>query len=364
MDRTRFEITSKQLIFIIVGAQVATAFLNLPRIAAAEAGHHAWLAVIIGAVFPLAAILFTVALLNRFQDADFVNVSHQLFGKFLGTLMVLIFVVYVVIFQSIVIRIFSEITCVFMLPTTPTCMVSLACTLSVVYAVSKGAKVIGRLNEFLFYILIVDILMIVAISIGKGSYLNLLPLGEIDINGLMQGSMKMAYAYAGSEVLLITYAMVQHRHEVLKASLIALGITLLIYLLVVIAGLMVFGHIGVQFITWPVITLLKIPYSFALGRLEIVFLLLWVSLGVKPVMNLGMTASYAAVRTFNLDISRFYAWIALAIGAGIYVLSLLPKNLLQVFVLADYAGYTFLAVSLGYPLLYLLVSAVRRPRSS
>lgn len=360
MDRTRFEITSKQLIFIIVGAQVATAFLSLPRVIAEEAGHHAWLAVITGAIVPLVSIFITVALLNRFRDADFVNVSNQLFGKFLGTLLILIFVGYVIAFQSVVIRLFAEITCVFMLPTTPICMVTLASILTVVYAISKGAKVVGRLNEFLFYILIADILMIIAISVGQGSYLNLLPLGEIDINGLMQGSIKMAYAYAGSEVLLITYAMVQHRGEILKAALIGQGITLLIYLIVVVAGLMVFSHVGLHFITWPVITLLKVPYSSALGRLEIVFLLLWVGLGVRPVMNLGMSASYLAVRAFNLDFNRYYAWIALGLGAAIYILSLQPKNLLQVFTWADYAGYGFVAVSLGYPLLYLLVSLLRR----
>lgn len=360
MDRTRFEITSKQLIFILVGAQVATAFLSLPRVVAAEAGHHAWLAVIIGAIFPLAAIFLTIALLNRFQDADFVNVSHQLFGKFLGTLLVLLFVGYVIAFQGVVIRLFAEITCVFMLPTTPTCMVTLASMLSIVYAISRGGKVIGRLNEFLFYILMVDILMIVAISVVEGSYLNLLPLGGIDIKGLMQGSLQMAYAYAGCEVLLITYAMVQHRGEILKAALIGQGISLLIYLLVVIGGLMVFSDKGLEFITWPIITLLKIPYSAVLGRLEIIFLLLWVGLGVRPVMTLGMCASYAAVRTFNLDFNRHYQWIVLGVGAGIYILSLIPKNLTQVFTWANYAGYAFVVVAMGYPLLYLLVSILKR----
>lgn len=363
MDRTRFEITSKQLIFIIVGAQVATAMLSLPRVVAAEAGHHAWLAVIIGAILPLASIFFTVALLNRFRDADFANVSHRLFGKFLGTLLILVFVGYVITFQSVVIRIFAEVTSVFMLPTTPIWVVSLACTLSVVYAVSKGGKVIGRLNEFLFYILIVD-LLIIAVPVTQGTYLNLLPVGEIDIGGLVRGSLKTTYAYGGVEVLLITYAMVQHRGEILKAALIGQGITVLIYLMIVVVGLMVFGHMGMQFITWPVITLLKVPDASALGRLEIFFLLLWVGLGVRPAMNLGMSASYAALRTFNLDFNRYYAWMVLGVGASIYVLSLQPDNLLQALAWADYVGYAFVTVSLGYPLLYLLVALLRRQKCS
>jgi hypothetical protein len=130
--------------------------------------------------------------------------------------------------------------------------------------------------------------MIIGAGITQGTYLNLLPVGDVDINGLMQGSLKIVYAYAGCEVLLVTYAMVQHRGEILKAALIGEGITVLIYLMIVVVGLMVFGHEGLQFFTWPVVTLLKIPYSSALGRLELVFLLLWVTLGVRPIMNLSM----------------------------------------------------------------------------
>lgn len=359
MDRTRFEITSKQLIFIIVGTMVATAVLGLPRVAAAEAQQHAWLAVIIGAVVPLASILLTVALLDRFQDPDFVNISRRLFGKILGTLLILAFVGYVVMFQSVVIRLFSEITCVFMLPRTPVWAVSLACTISVVYAVSQGGKVVGRLNEFFFYLLLVD-LLIIAIPALQGTYLNLLPLGEIDINGLMQGSLNTMYAYGGVEVLLITYAMVQQRSEILKAAVIGLGLTVLIYLIVVVAGLMVFGSIGLHFITWPLLTLLKIPYASTLGRLELVFLLLWVGLGVRPAINLGMSASYLAVRAFNLDFNRYYIWIVMGIGVSLYLLSLQADNLFQIFTWAEYQGYIFVAVSLGYPLLYLITAVLRR----
>jgi len=361
MDRTRFELTSKELLFVIVGSQVATAMLSLPRVVAVEAQQHAWLAVIMGTVVPLTSIFLTVALYNRFQDPDFVNVSHRLFGKILGSVLVLIFVIYIVLFQGIVIRLFAEITCVFMLPTTPIWAVSLVSTFSVVFAVCKGGKVIGRINEFFFYLLVVD-LLIIFVPVNQGTYLNLLPLGEIDLNGLIKGSLKTAYAYAGAEILFITYAVVQQRREILKAALIGQGITVSIYLLVVVVCLMVFGT-GLKFITWPLLTVLKLPYVYALGRLEIIFLLLWVGLGLRPAMNLGMAACYTAVRNFNLDFNRWYKWVVLGMGTALYVLSLQADNLLQVFTWADYAGYAFLAVSLGYPLLYLLAALLRGEKS-
>ena len=46
-------ITSQQLVYIIVGAQVGIGIFSLPRVAAAGARQDAWMAVLIGALVPL-----------------------------------------------------------------------------------------------------------------------------------------------------------------------------------------------------------------------------------------------------------------------------------------------------------------------
>ena len=50
MDHSRFHITSKQLIFIIIGTQISAGVLSLPRLVAGEAAQHAWISVLVGAV--------------------------------------------------------------------------------------------------------------------------------------------------------------------------------------------------------------------------------------------------------------------------------------------------------------------------
>lgn len=85
MDHSRFHITSKQLIFIIIGTQISAGVLSLPRLVAGEAAQHAWISVLVGAVPSFLAIALICYLYSRFNDPDFVNVSKRLFGRYLGS---------------------------------------------------------------------------------------------------------------------------------------------------------------------------------------------------------------------------------------------------------------------------------------
>lgn len=358
MDKNRFAMTSKQLIFVMIGTQIATGILSLPRLVATEAQQHAWLAILTGVLPSLLSILLIVSLLNRFADTDFANVTHRMFGKFIGNGLILVMVIYIILFEGIVIRLFAEITSIFMLPLTPLWLVILVFTIAMVYAISKGGKVVARLNEFLFYLLLID-LFILLVPVQNGSILNLMPVMEVDIPGVLRGALATAYAYAGAEILLVIYAMVPRREEVLKAALIGQFIVMLIYLMVTVICVLVFGLESIKNIIWPVLTLLKVADIAVLERLELVFLTLLVGLGVRPVMNMGLAASYLTTRAFNLKLYGHYTWVVLAIGAGMYVVAVQPDNILQVFQWAEYAGYAYLVVALGYPLLYHLAAIIR-----
>ncbi|MGR6836314.1 GerAB/ArcD/ProY family transporter [Syntrophomonas erecta] len=358
MDRTRFEFTSKQLIFFIVGSQVAGGIFSLPRLVAAEAGHNAWLAVIAGVIPSMLSILIICSLFKRWPDPDFVNLNHRLFGKIIGSGLVIIFVLYIILFESITLRIFSEITSIFMLPTTPMWFVVLVVTLSVLYAMSKGGKVVACLNEFLFYILLLSLLVVI-VPAFSGDYLNLLPLQEITPGGVFQGAVKSSFAFAGIEVLLVVYALVPRRGEILKAALIGQSFVVFFYVMVTIISLAVFGLDFIDEIVWPVLALLKVTEIPILQRLEFFFLILWIALGVRPALNLGFAAAYASTRLFNLDFNRFYGWVVLLLGLLIYIGALQPGSLPEAFQWAGYAGTAFLVVALGYPLLYYLATLLK-----
>ncbi|MBP8820394.1 MAG: GerAB/ArcD/ProY family transporter, partial [Syntrophomonadaceae bacterium] len=57
-------ITSKQLIFIIIGAQIGMGIFSLPRVVGTQAQQDAWLAILLGGLLPL-LILIIIERLGR-----------------------------------------------------------------------------------------------------------------------------------------------------------------------------------------------------------------------------------------------------------------------------------------------------------
>lgn len=360
MDQSHFHITSKQLIFIIVGTQISAGVLSLPRLVVEEAAQHAWISVLVGAIPSFLAIALICYLYSRFNDPDFVNISKRLYGRYLGRLLMLVFIAYAVYYESIALRIFSEITSVYMLPATPKWAIVLILVISTVYAISLGGKVIGRINEILFYLLLFDLLIISIPVLTNGEILYLYPFTEIEFLRVFEGAVHTSYAYSGVEVLLVFYALVDRRDEVFKAAILGQSIVVAIYLLLVLAALSVFGIDALAHIFWPILTLLKVPDLAVIERLEFFFLVLMGGLGVRPTLNLGLAASYSFLRLFDLDFKKYYVPVVIILGVLLFIMAMQPDNVLEAYQRAQYAGYAFWAVALGYPLLYCLAALIRK----
>lgn len=344
--------------FIIIGSQIAIGLFSLPRLVTADAGCHGWIAVIMGVLPSIFAISLIVRLGQKFPDKNFVEVSHYLFSKPIGTILILIFIIYIILLQSLVVRIFAEITSLYMLPTTPISVIIFLVLFPAIYIIIQGGKVLGRLNELLFYLLLL-ILLVVLVPLAQADYTNILPLGDIDIKGLGKAALSASFAFAGAEVILVAFFMVNNKDQVLKFALTSQIIVLVIYLSIVVISILVFGQYAMQKMLWPLLTLLKVIEIPLFERLEVFFLAFWIVLGIRPVMNNGLAASYSLAKLFNTNFGN-YKLIALVLGILLYIGACIPQNILQAMQWAEYGIYAHLIIALGYPLIYNLMSFFRK----
>lgn len=357
-DKTSSTITSKQLIFVIIGSQIGAGIFALPRMVSGKAGEDAWISVVLGAIIPFLSVFLIERLGRRMPQMGFTQMALGLFGKNVGSVLIILFIAYVLLFESLVVRSFAEIANLYLLPKTPLAVVLLFITISIVYIGSKGVRVLARLNEILFYFGVL-LLLILIIPVGQADYTNILPVGEAGLKGIARGALTTAYSFAGTEVLLVFYSLVNKQEEVLKAGLIAVCITTLLYLAMVITCLLVFGVNNLQRILWPGLMLLKVSQVPVLERLEFIFLVFWMGMGARPAVNMGFAASLSLSQLLKIDEKKYNTYALMFIALAIYIIALLPHNLLSVFKLWDYAGYGFLIIGLGYPLLYHLAAFMR-----
>jgi len=357
-DKAGSTITTKQLIFIIVGSQVGIRFLYLPREVSKIASEDAWLAVFLAALAPVIIIFLIDRLSKRMPDMGFTQMSQTLFGKFLGSSLIVLFVAYVIAFESIIVRIFSEVTKLYLLPKTPLTVVLFMYVFNIVYIGSKGARVIGRLNELLFYLLLANFLVLL-IPLGAADYTNLLPVGTAGWDGIARGTLAAIHFYAGIEILLVFYSLVNRKDELLKAGMIATAITTALYVSIVVICELVFGVNGMQGQMFPALILLKVVQIPVIERLEFIFLFFWLGMGARPAINMGFAASLSLTQLLKIDEKKYLPYVLMFVGLAIFIIALLPQDILSVFKLSNYAGYAFYVIGIAYPLIFYVTALAR-----
>lgn len=350
-------IDSRQLMFIINGAQVGTTMLALPSLLAGQAAQHAWLAVLLGALGPAFSLFLIVKLGRSWPEHNFVEINRRILGKIGGAAAVLLFVAWAVVFVGFAIHTFLRTVNIYLLPNTPLWATGFLVMLVLVYAGSKGGQVVGRINETLFFGLMLSILIILVPTSYSSETTNLLPLWEIE-PGLLKALFYSLYTYIGTEVLLVYYALVTEPDKVLGAAMKGLGLTVFFYLVVTICCLLVFGPYNLVRQTFAVLTILKVAQVPVVERLEFYFLAFWVGVILRRGINLFFAGALSLSQLLGKEAS--YRWALIGMGAAIQILILFPSSVPFVIELRPYMVACWLGIGIVYPLLLLGIGRVRK----
>jgi spore germination protein (amino acid permease) len=314
---------------------------------------------LLSAIIPIITLILIDLYNKRMPGVESLTQQVRLlFGKFLGSFMVLLLVIYVIGFESIIIRLFSEVTKLYLLPKTPLVVIVFIYVFTIVYVGSKGLRVIARMNEILFYLLLISFLILL-IPIGEGDITNILPVGEAGWDRIIKGTYQAGQYFAGIGILMILHPLVNEKEKILKSGFIAILISTTLYVVTVIVCELVFGVKAMQNQTFPGLVLLKIVQIPVVERLEFIFLFLWLGMGARPSINMGFVASLMLTQLFNLDEKKYLPYILVLIGLAIFIVAVLPPNLLAVFKLSKYGLVGFYTFAIAYPLILFIMALIR-----
>lgn len=352
------QINSRQLMFIITGGQVGTGMLALPALLCQEAGQHAWMCILLGALVPLVNMLVIEKLGSRNMGLNMVAMFQSLLGKAGGTVAAVAFAGYLIASITVLVNAFARLIQVYMLPRTPLWVIILLGMICVVYAGSKGGQVVGRINETLFFGLVLSLFFIVIPTYYSHEFTNLLPLGELDAGDLLSGMFFSLYTFAGGEILLVLYSQVDKPEEVKGAALRGLGLSTATYLIVTVCCLLVFGPDRIVRYTWPGISILKVAQVPVVERFEFYFLAIWVGIVLRRAIIPVFAAALTLAQLFRME--ERSAPVVLAVGIIVWGCSLLIPSVAVNFWLVQYYSLVYLLIGFCFPLLLLLISWLRK----
>ncbi|MDY0406329.1 GerAB/ArcD/ProY family transporter [Virgibacillus sp. 179-BFC.A HS] len=130
------------LFFIVVTMQVGVGIMGAPRWIFIHARQDSWISILIAWLAIAIVVAIMLLILKQYENADIFGIQVDIFGKWIGTLLGLIFIVYFFISNLVVLATYIEVIHVFLYPDLPSYAIGGAMILLVLYAfVGKGGYV-------------------------------------------------------------------------------------------------------------------------------------------------------------------------------------------------------------------------------
>lgn len=185
------KVTPFQFLVLVIFFTIGSSILYIPSTLTTEVKQDAWLAAIIGNLLGLLVVWFFTTISLWFPKLTYTEVNEKIFGKFLGKLISIFFVLMAILYASALIAQSSIFLITQMYPETPITFINLLMVLVVIMAVRLGIQTIARSAEiFLFIFLFLYIILVVSIS-PQIQIDNLEPFFQVHITSLLNSSYKL-----------------------------------------------------------------------------------------------------------------------------------------------------------------------------
>jgi len=358
MINSKDRITTPQTTIVVTNFILGTGILTLPRAAAEKVKTpDIWLTVILGGIIAMIAGVIMVKLSQQFPERTFYQYSQEIVGKWMGKLFSFLMIGYFLALGGFHARSLAEVTGYLLLEGTPKWAIIMPFMWASLYLIRGGINPIARLFEIILPITVILFLLVALMSIKIFEVDNLRPVLGSGVTPVLKGIKTTALAFTGPEIMLIILAFMKEPHKAGKAVLVGITIPLFIYVITVVMVIGALSVDGVVTRTWPTLDLIR---SFELTglifeRFDSLLLVVWIMQMFTSFTVNHYAASLGLSQLFQKNIHPFMYGVL----PVIYLISMIPKNINDVFKVGDMVGNAALVLFGFLPMLLLIISKVK-----
>lgn len=322
------KISLRQLQALLLLDCFGTTVLFLPAELARLSGKACWVvALLSGVVFAVLSLLLT-SVGKRLPQGTVVDWCRGCFGNFFGAIVLIGLAMKLLLDGMLELRMFSEIVCRSMLPTTPVWAISLVVLAVAGSLAAQGTECRGRMAEILFFLVAIPLAVILLAVAISSKYHRILPLELPSVSEIGSGIAAMSIVFQGLTFLYFIYPDLKRparsRSAVLKSSaLTGLVVTAMVFLCLAVYGE---GILSEKLL--PSLQMME-RVSFTgvfLTRQDVLLLWFWmasVSVFLSGTLFFG---SLLGVQMFRQQETKRKTWLWVWLAA-VFAASFLPENL-------------------------------------
>lgn len=291
------EIGAKEMSVAVASMILGVGIFTLPRtLIGKTSGVDAWISILLAGTIICCATYVSAKLASRFPGQSFMEYTSRIVSKPVAAILTFGFGVYAIMHTAFEIRSMGNIAEMYLFERTPTAALVLIALLVVAYAVTGSRVAIFRLNLMFLPIVFVIAFSIIMMNVNVFDIDRLRPFFPSDWRELLMGTKEAAYKMIGFEIVLFYTMYLNRPKEAPKASLYGLIPIILLYVLIFIFCIGVFGTSVTQQIVYPTVELarqVEVPGEF-FERFESIFFTVW----IMTIFNTSFMALDVAMLAF------------------------------------------------------------------
>ena len=290
----KISITPVELAALLIAITIGIESTSLPNSINKLAKQDAWIATVLGALYPLYVVIIAIFFSKRFPDDNILALSKKYFGKYLGTFLNIIFALGFSAYLPGVISSGAIIFKTYVIAYMGFPKIYIVTVIFIIFAVSKGLKVLGRVSIINFFLIIFILLTSLAI-LRKGSYLNMLPIFGAGGKNILKASFITSYTYAGIEFVFLLYPRLQDKSKLKKSALGTVAFIAFFYTWIVFVSMYYMGTDIVAKSIWPFFTATEAIQLEVINSFRFIFIFLWMIVTLVDI---------AVLYYFNFDLAK------------------------------------------------------------
>lgn len=349
------QIPAFYLFFIICNGQIAVGILGTPKFIFQEAQQDAWISIIIATVYMIIIILVMFYILNNYKNTDIYGIQVDLFGKWIGKVLGVIYLVYFFTTAWSVLITYIQIIQFFIYPEMSAFVMGLLLLSLVVYTINGGIRAIVGVT-FIFFLLTPWIIIFLYDPISRMDLTHFHPMFQTSFTQLLKGARSTTYTLSGIELLFVIYPFIQNKEDAKLPTILGASFTAFLVLATTVISIGYYSPPGFDRLGWIVLQLFKSISYQLIERFDYLVVVAWMLLVIPTIILAVWAITHGTKRLFG---TRQKTTLYIVTGM-LLILTVVFKHQHSPEILTNYVSHASFWIVFVYPIALFLIIFIKK----
>lgn len=269
----QYQVSPYLAFFLVHSLQVGVGMLGFERIVAKFVGNDGWISMLLAGLTVNGVIWIIYKILSR-SDGDIIAVHKQVWGKWAGGGFSFLFLVYLFISGTTILRTYIEVLQVWMFSNVQTWVFAVILLSLTYYIISGGFRVVAGMC---FFGVVVPAFLVFTLfyPLKYADFRNLLPIFNHSPQEIMMGMQGCLFSIMGFEALLMYYPFIKDGQKSQKYAHFGALLTTVGYTYLTILTFAFFSENQLSRSIWAYLSMIKIIEFPFIERFEYILISFW-----------------------------------------------------------------------------------------